>query len=285
MNNKLTRDGKLVDPQFLDNMIKNNPFTFPIAPTRKPPARHSVSVVIPTLNEAQNLHLVLPLLPLDWIDEVILIDSHSTDGTVEIARQMLPSIKVILENKLGKGVALNTGYQNANCEIIIAIDADGSHNPLELPRFIIALHEGADFVKGSRFVPGGGTADMPRIRKFGNAIFVKLVNLLFNVHFSDLCYGYHAFWRECLEIIHIDEVDGFEIDTSLYIQAARNHLRIIEVASFEGCRFRGVGKLRTFPDGWRVLKTIMREYFHSWDKSNQLHHPEIHKDTHSKEML
>ena len=143
------------------------------------------------------------------------------------------------------------------------MDADGSNDPREIPRFLDALMQGADFVKGSRFAPGGGTTDMPRIRRFGNAAFVHLVNLLFNSTFTDLCYGYHAFWAYSLCTLDLTDVNGFEIDTALYLRALNDKLKISEVPSFEGYRFYGVGKLRTIPDGFRVLHTIFKEYLKS----------------------
>jgi glycosyltransferase involved in cell wall biosynthesis len=171
----------------------------------------------------------------------------------------MPSIKVFLEPLRGKGAALRTGYQNSSGDIIIVMDADGSNDPREIPRFVMALGEGSDFVKGSRFSHGGGTTDMPRVRQFGNKFFVFLVNLFFNVHFTDLCYGYHAFWRYCLDYLNLDDVNGFEIDTAIYVRTILLRLRLTEVPSFEGYRFRGEGKLRTIPDGLRVLVTILRE--------------------------
>jgi len=231
--------------------------------------RPTVSVVIPTLDEAENLPLVLPYLPMDWIDEVLLVDGRSTDSTVDIARDLMPSINVVMEPRLGKGAALRAGYQNSSGDIIIVMDADGSNDPREIPRFVRALVEGSDFVKGSRFVHGGGTTDMPRLRKFGNKFFVFLVNLLFNVRFTDLCYGYHAFWRSCLDDLNLDDVNGFEIDTAIYVRALCQRMRLTEVPSFEGYRFRGVGKLRTFPDGLRVLKTILHESIHNLRSPNR----------------
>jgi hypothetical protein len=225
-----------------------------------PFCNYRVSVVVPTLNEAKNLPLVLPRIPLDLVDEVILVDGRSTDNTVEVARTILPSIKVVLEPKRGKGAAMTAGYRAATGDIISVIDADGSNDPREIPRFLRALVEGADFVKGSRFAHHGGTTDMPRYRQWGNAAFVMASNLLFGCKFTDLCYGYHAFWRYCLDIIDTSEFDGFEIDTALYLRAVRERLRIVEVPSFEGYRFYGVGKLQTIPDGFRVLRTILGEW-------------------------
>lgn len=229
--------------------------------------RPTVSVIIPTLNEAENLPLVFPYLPMSWIDEVILVDGCSTDNTVEIARQLLPSIKVVLEKRKGKGIALRSGYEVASGDILIVIDADGSHDPREIPRYVLALMQGADFVKGSRFAPGGGTTDMPAIRKAGNFAFVIMSNLLFGVNFTDLCYGFHAFWKYCLDSLDLTNMDGFEIDTAIYLEAVRARLRIVEVPSFEGYRFYGKSNLRTMIDGFRVLRTIcLKRFTHSKGK-------------------
>jgi len=232
------------------------------------PKRPLVSVVIPTLNESSNLPLVLPYLPLSWIDEVILVDGRSMDNTVEIAKRLLPTIRVVLEEQPGKGAAMQAGFQAAHGDIIVTMDADGSNDPREIPRMVQALLEGADFVKGSRFAPGGGTTDMPRYRKFGNWALGTLVNFLFNGMYTDLCYGYHAFWRHALETIDSIDAPGFEIDTAIYARVLRHRLRVTETPSFEGYRFHGVGKLQTIPDGWRVLKTILREWRFSLSRNS-----------------
>lgn len=220
-----------------------------------------ISVIFPTLNEANNLPLILPHIPLDIVSEVIVVDGRSTDGTIAIAKACLPSVKIVIEETSGKGAAMRAGYKAATGDILIVIDADGSNDPREIGRYVRALLEGADFVKGSRFAPNGGTTDMPRYRKFGNGVFVMMVNALFDTGFTDLCYGYHAFWRYCLDVMDLEDIDGFEIDTALYIRAVRERLRIAEVPSFEGYRFYGEGKLKTLPDGWRVLMTIFREWW------------------------
>jgi glycosyltransferase involved in cell wall biosynthesis len=233
-------------------------------------------VIIPTLNEAENLPLVLPYFPMNWVDEVILVDGQSVDGTVEIAKKLLPTIKVVMEKQAGKGAALQAGYEAATGKILIVLDADGSHDPREIPRYVVALMEGADFVKGSRFAPGGGTTDMPRYRRWGNAFFVLSVNVLFGATFTDLCYGYHAFWKYCLDSIELPDANGFEIDTVLYIGALRKRLRIMEVPSFEGFRFYGTGKLKTIPDGFRVLRSIARGWWKYIRPSKETEHIGFH---------
>jgi glycosyltransferase involved in cell wall biosynthesis len=219
--------------------------------------RPTVSVVIPALNEAGNLPFVLPRIPL-WIDEVILVDGHSSDATVAVAQGLMPDIVVIHEDRRGKGAALRCGFEAARGDIIITLDADGSADPAEIPAFVGALLAGADFVKGSRFLQGGGTEDMEWYRRLGNWGLVKLVRWRFGGRFTDLCYGYNAFWRDVLARFSLEKVDGFEVETSMNVQALRARLRVCEVASREFRRRNGESNLRTIPDGWRVLSTIAR---------------------------
>jgi glycosyltransferase involved in cell wall biosynthesis len=217
----------------------------------------SVSLVVPAKNEAANLPYVLSRIP-DWVHEVILVDGSSTDGTIEVARSLRPDIKVVAQERKGKGAALRSGFAACTGDIIVMIDADGSMDPNELPAYIGALMAGADFAKGSRFIQGGRTHDMEWYRRFGNWCFVKLVTLRFGGHFSDLCYGYIGFWRSALGRMSLEKDDGFEIETSMNVQALTSGLVIHEVPSIEAARIHGVSNLRTIPDGWRVLKTIIR---------------------------
>jgi glycosyltransferase involved in cell wall biosynthesis len=215
-----------------------------------------VSVIVPALNEAENLPHVLPFIP--DVHEVILVDGWSTDGTVEVARALRPDIRIVAQERPGKGAALCTGFEAATGDIIVTIDADGSTDPREIPAFVDALKSGADFVKGSRFLSGGGTSDMPLYRQFGNFGFVMMVRVLYGGRYTDLCYGYNAFWKRVLPDLALDG-DGFEIETMMNIRALRVGLRVAEVPSFESKRVYGEGRLRTIPDGMRVLRTILSE--------------------------
>jgi len=221
----------------------------------------TVSVVIPALNEAENLRHVLPLIPAG-VHEVILVDGASTDGTAEVARELRPDIRFVQQQGRGKGAALRTGFAAARGDIVVMLDADGSTDPREIPSFVAALVDGADFVKGSRFLPGGGTEDMPLYRKLGNLTFVYSVRLLFGGRYTDLCYGYNAFWRRVLPQLQLDG-EGFEIETMMNVRALKAGLIVAEVPSFESHRIYGESHLRTIPDGLRVLRTIFRERFRS----------------------
>lgn len=227
-------------------------------PSFSPSLSPRVSVVIPALNEEENLPHVLPWIP-SWVHEVLLVDGRSVDGSVEVARRLRPDIRVVMQQGKGKGDALRAGFAAATGDIIVMLDADGSTNPREIPAFVGALLAGADFAKGSRFMQGGGTADMPFTRRFGHGVLLALVRLAFGGSFSDLCYGYNAFWKHVLPLLNLD-ADGFEIETLMNVRALRARLRVAEVHSYEEKRVHGEGRLRAIPDGLRVLRTILKEW-------------------------
>jgi glycosyltransferase involved in cell wall biosynthesis len=216
-----------------------------------------VSVVVPALNEADNLRLVLAELP-PVLHEVVLVDGWSTDDTVGVARSVRPGVRIVRQPGHGKGDALVSGFKACTGDIIVTFDADGSADPAELEGLVAALLAGADYAKGTRFAGAGGSADITRTRRVGNRWLTRLVNLLHGTSYTDLCYGYNAFWRRCLSQLEVDS-DGFEIETLLGIRAARAGLKIAEVPSFERPRIHGSSNLNTFRDGWRVLRTIVRE--------------------------
>jgi len=218
--------------------------------------RPSVTVVIPAFNEEESIDWVLAQLP-PWVYEVVLIDGLSTDRTEAIARELRPDIVVVHQRQRGKGAALRAGFAAAHGDIVVMMDADGSTDPRELDRFVAALEAGADFVKGSRTAAGGGSADLTLLRGTGNLLFVLLVNLLYRSRFSDLCYGYCAFWRRHLESLAL-RADGFEIETELVLNAVHAGLKIREVPSVELARRGGASNLHAFRDGSRVLRTILR---------------------------
>ena len=219
----------------------------------------NVSVVIPTLNEAENLPHVLTRIP-DCVNEVILVDGHSTDGTTAVARQIRPDIRIIYQTGRGKGNALACGFRECSGNVIVMLDADGSTDQEEIPRYVEALRRGADFAKGSRFLEGGGSDDITGFRSLGNHCLRQLVNTLFKSRYTDLCYGYNAFWAHCLPVMNVD-CDGFEVETLINVRVARAGLRVVEVPSYEFSRIHGVSNLNAFRDGRRVLSTIVREFF------------------------
>jgi glycosyltransferase involved in cell wall biosynthesis len=228
--------------------------------TRPPRSRARISVVIPTLNEAANLPHVFARLRFEEVFEIILVDGRSTDDTIEIARELCPSVRVLLQDGKGKGNALACGFAAARGDIIVMLDADGSTDPQEIPVYVDALFDGADFAKGSRFMEGGGSVDITPVRSLGNRFLNGTVNVLFGTRYTDLCYGYNAFWADVRPTINVD-CAGFEVETLINIRAAKAGLSVAEVPSMEHERIHGVSKLHPVRDGIRVLRTILSERF------------------------
>lgn len=227
-------------------------------------------MVIPALNEARNLPHVFARLP-DGIHEVIVVDGHSVDDTCAVARRLRPDARIVMQTRSGKGNALACGFAAATGQIIVMLDADGSADAAEIPAFVRALMDGADFAKGSRFAPGGGSADLTRLRTLGNRALMAMVNRVYRTNYSDLCYGFNVFWRRHLPVLRLDSTtpppptgerlwgDGFEIETLIAIRVTVARLAVVEVPSFEHSRIHGVSNLTAFSDGLRVLRTIFAE--------------------------
>jgi glycosyltransferase involved in cell wall biosynthesis len=218
----------------------------------------AVSLIIPTRNEARNVADVLERVP-EMVGEVVIVDTRSSDVTRLMARSTLPDIRIIEEPKRGKGHALRAGLAAATGDVLVAMDADGSMSPEEIPRLVNPLDHGFDFTKGSRFMGGGNSLDITPVRGLGNWGLTQLVNVLFKTRFTDLCYGFFAVRRIFLDALELSST-GFEIETEIVLRAERKGLRIAEVPSVELPRRNGRSNLRAGRDGIRVLRTILAEH-------------------------
>jgi glycosyltransferase involved in cell wall biosynthesis len=243
----------------------------------------SVSVVLPALNEARNIPHVFSRMPAD-VHEVVLVDGFSVDGTVTVARQLRPDVRIVRQTRMGKGNALACGVAAATGDIVALVDADGSADPAEIPRFVDVLVGGADFAKGSRFLDGGGSSDITRLRSLGNYALTAFFNARHGTSYSDLCYGFNVFWRRHASVLGLDVTpsspsagdgrllgDGFEIETLIHIRVAKAGLIVTEVPSFEHPRIHGVSNLNAFRDGRRVLRTILSERRPTYQRTAAAH--------------
>jgi glycosyltransferase involved in cell wall biosynthesis len=230
-----------------------------------------ISIVIPALNEALNLSAVLPELP--DVHEVILVDGGSVDGTIRAARRAMPGIITVLQGRTGKGNALAAGFARVTGDIVVMFDADGSADAAEITRFVEALKAGADFAKGTRYAGDGGSVDITPVRHVGNRFLNLLFNAAFRTRYTDLCYGYNAFWADLLPLLDLPDHavpapanqpmmwgDGFEIETVINCRFAASGVAITEVPSMEKLRMFGESNLDAVSDGLRVLRTLFTEW-------------------------
>ncbi|MDD7966782.1 glycosyltransferase family 2 protein [Actinomycetospora lemnae] len=236
---------------------------------RTVPGPPTVSVVIPARNEAANLPSVLRGLSPSY--EVILVDGGSVDDTIGVTRRCRPDALIVQQTRRGKGNALACGFAAATGDIIVMLDADGSADPAEIPDFVRMLVAGAHYAKGTRRASGGGSEDITVLRSLGNQALTAVVNRLFGVRYTDLCYGYNAFWAGLVPIFDLpspaawagdDEMlwgDGFEVETLINIRVAAAGASVAEVGSVERPRLHGVSNLNAARDGLRVLRTILNE--------------------------
>ncbi|HEY7272385.1 MAG TPA: glycosyltransferase family 2 protein [Actinoplanes sp.] len=243
----------------------------PPATTRDPRLSPTVSVIIPALNEEDNLPLVLEGLPR--VDEVVIVDGGSADDTVAIAREIRPDAVVVRQSRSGKGNALACGFAACHGDVVVTLNADGSTDPGEIPRFVDALLSGAEVAHGSRFRDGGGDLGGRRLDRFGNAVLSRLVNLLFGTSFTDIGYGYNAYWRALLPALDLPPVeparsrrglrhwgDGAEIEPMLNLRTAAQGLRVVEVASIGYPPINGAREGRRLHRAVRALRTAFSEY-------------------------
>lgn len=220
--------------------------------------RPTVSLVIPVRNEARNVGWVLEQIAGD-VDEIIIVDGESTDVTLITARSYRPDIRVVPQLGPGKGSALRTGFMAATCDIIVMMDADGSMSPQEIRHYLHFLNNGYDFVKGSRFISGGGSLDITPFRGLGNWFLLTVFNTAYDAQLTDLCYGFCAFHRRYLDHLRLTAT-GFEIEAEMTVRAMQAGLRIAEVPSLELPRRNGVSNLHAIRDGIRVLRTVLRHH-------------------------
>jgi glycosyltransferase involved in cell wall biosynthesis len=188
----------------------------------------------------------------------------------------MPGIRVVRQLRRGKGNALAAGFAQVTGDVVVMFDADGSADPAEIATFVETLVAGADFAKGSRFRDGGGSTDITPIRHAGNKFLNTVMNVSFRTRFTDLCYGYNAFWSDLIPVLDLPDHelvvprevgmlwgDGFEIETLINCRFAAAGVSIVEVPSVERDRIYGTSNLRAVSDGLRVLRTLRTEYARS----------------------
>jgi len=217
-----------------------------------------VTAVIPAKNEEEGIEKIIKNVSR-FVDEVLVVDGHSKDKTRQIAKEC--GAKVVLDGGKGKGDGIRTGIRKAKGDIIVFIDADGSHNPKDIPKLIKPIKNGeADLVVASR---AKGGSDEVRLdldglfRQIGSEIAAILVNFRWRANLTDIQNGFRAIRKKTALALKL-ESDGFEIEEEMIMKCLKRGVRIMEVAGHEYQRKWGVSKLPTI-QAWRFLLRLFKE--------------------------
>lgn len=214
-----------------------------------------VSVILPTKNEENAIGTILKKCreALENVDHELIVVDDSTDRTAEIAEKL--GAKVIREVE-GYGRAYIEGLRAAEGEVVVMLDADGTYDPLEIPKLIEPIISNkADIVIGSRFLGEIKHGAMSPIHKLGNRLLTKLTNFFFKSNFTDVHSGMRAARKESIDSLKLS-CEGMEFATEMLAKAWRRGLKIMEVPITYHPR-KGDSKLRTFRDGWRHLRLML----------------------------
>jgi glycosyltransferase involved in cell wall biosynthesis len=225
--------------------------------------RSVVSVIIPAYNEEYTIGDIIEETTaiLDGMNtpyELIVVDDGSTDKTREMALRHKATVLYHDCNR-GKGYAVRKALQTAQGQIIVTIDADGSHRPKEIPDLIRPLHNGTDIVAGSRFL-GYSKEFTSKTNKIGNRILNTTIYLLTRRHVTDSQTGFRAFKREFLNHVTL-ESNGYEIEAEITVKGLKNGFKFKEIPIACEKREYNYSKVRTFSDGFKILKTIIKSNF------------------------
>jgi len=215
-----------------------------------------VSVIIPTLNEAGCIERVINEIPKDVVDEILVVDGHSTDGTVDIVKK-IDGVKLIMQRGKGFGSAFIQGIEKAKGDIVVLADGDGSHNPADIPKLVDKIKEGYDYVMAARYRPGSRSEDDTFIRYFGNMFFTFLTNVIHKTNVADSLYLFTAIRKEAFKNIELKS-KGFEFCIEILVKAHKAGLKLAEVPSIERKRYSGLSKVNAFKHGLVILWEIFK---------------------------
>lgn len=216
---------------------------------------YKVSVITITLNEADSIGKVLAEIPKDVVDEILVVDGHSIDGTADVVKKL--GYKVIFQDGKGYGDAFATGVKHTQGEVLILMDGDGSPNPQHIPLLLEKIKAGYDLAWASRYLPSAGSEDDTLIRHIGNKLFTFLVQKIYKMPITDILYMFTAVKREVFEALELN-ISDFGYCVELPIKAHKAGFKFAEVPSLERKRFSGKSRVNASWDGLKILTTILK---------------------------
>lgn len=198
-----------------------------------------ITLLVPVINELAGVQAIMPKIRREWVDEILVVDGHSTDGTREYCEQH--GYRVIVQQRPGSMGAWWEGFQAAKGDVIILFSPDGNSVPEAIPQLVEAMRNGCDMVIASRYKDDAKSDDDDVFSAAGNTFFNKLINLLFTARYTDALVMYRAFKKDLLDRLHFTEATGSQLNryhVSIFelivsIRCAQRKFKVEEIASDE----------------------------------------------------
>mgnify|MGYP003393408123 CR=1 FL=1 len=216
-----------------------------------------VALIAPTINEIDGLRAVFPRLDKNIIDEIIVVDLNSTDGTVEYCREH--GYRVHHQRERGYGMAYTEALALTDADIFIEFCPDGSSVPEKIPELLAKINEGYDFVIASRYRDGAVSQDDSILTHFGNWLFTTMVNVLFGTHYTDVLVGFKAYRRSAFNRV-LPTSRSMAWAVQIPIRFSKIGVRVAEIGADEPARIGGIRKMHPLKTGWAILKLIIQEF-------------------------
>ena len=218
----------------------------------------NTALIIPTLNEVDGIKKVVSKIKKEWVDEIIIVDGGSTDGTVEEAENL--GLRVIKQKTDGShGAAIFDGFEYSKADVLLMFGADGNNEPEEIPKMIEMMKKGYDQVIITRFGKTSINDDAGLIDGFGNKMFTFIANVLFGGHLTDTLSSSRAITRNAWKEI---KFNAFKTDSTqqISIRGLRKKQKILEIDGNEPARIGGERKMHRISTSIQLISQIVREF-------------------------
>jgi len=227
-----------------------------------------VTLLIPTLNEIDGMKVIMPRIPSDWYDQLLIVDGNSTDGTIEYAKEM--GYPLIIQDKPGLRGAYMTALPHITGDVVLTFSPDGNSIPELIPDCINKMKEGYDMVIVSRYAGDAKSDDDDAITAFGNWLFTSMINLLHRAHYTDAMVMFRAYKTQMIYDLDLEKNSSYEFEEKLFgtnlswepllsIRAAKRKLKLADIPGDEPAREGGVRKLQVMRWGAAYMFEVLRE--------------------------